>query len=85
MVSRAIDLCDPALRMIEGGARGWRAGVKILLSQGGYESTMTSLGLIPEIADDSESDFAAAVRDSGGTTSDVPPPESAIARAFPWL
>jgi hypothetical protein len=36
---------------------------------------MTSLDLIPEIAQDCKSRSAGAVRDAGGTVSDVPRPE----------
>jgi len=40
---------------------------------------MSSLGLIPQTAKGSESVFAAAVQDAGGTMGDVPRPETTIA------
>jgi hypothetical protein len=85
-LSRAIDLCDQALRMIEGArsADGDR-GVQLLQALCDYDTMMTALGFSADIAEGAESEFAAAVRAAGGTMADVPDPEAIVAWAFPWL
>jgi hypothetical protein len=86
-LSRAINLCDQALRMIEGArASDGERGTQILRAMCNYEGGMTFLGgLIAEVAEDTESDFASAVGAAGGTMRDVPRPEEVVAWAFPWL
>lgn len=85
-LSRAIDLCDQALRMIEGAcAADGERGAQVLLALSEYETMMTALGLSADVAESTESEFASAVRAAGATMADVPRPEAVVAWAFPWL
>ena len=85
-LSRAIDLCDQALRMIEGArAADGERGARLLQALCDHETTMTALGLIAEVAESANSDFTVAMHAAGATMADVPRPETVVAWAFPWL
>lgn len=85
-LSRAIDLCDQALRMTAGArAADGKRGAQLLQALCDHEGTMTALGLIAEVAESADSGFNAAVQAAGATLADVPRPETIVAWAFPWL
>jgi len=85
-LSRAIDLCDQALRMIEGArAADGDRGAQLLQALCDHETMMTALGLIADVAESADSDFTGAMHAAGATAADVPRPETVVAWAFPWL
>jgi hypothetical protein len=84
--SRAVDLCDQALRVIEGaeGVNNDRAR-RILIAVCEYETKMISFGLLEGFAEDSTRDLAETLREVDATMADVPSPEKLVSWAFPWL
>ena len=84
--SRAVDLCDQALRMIEGaGAANDERIRRILLAVCQYETSKTALGFIPGVVQDSARTLTEELRDIGATMADVPSAEQLVTWAFPWL
>jgi hypothetical protein len=84
--SRAVDLCDQALRLIEGiGAIGDDRARQILVAVCEYETSNTALGVIDGVAEDNARELTEALREAGATMSDVPSPETLVNWAFPWL
>lgn len=72
--------------MIEGArAADGERGVLLLRALCDYDTMMTALGVIADVAEGAEAAFAAAVRTAGGTMADVPRAEAVVAWAFPWL
>jgi len=85
-LSRATDLCDAALRMIEGAAAAdGDRGRAVLHALCERETMITALGLIEGVAGDEDRKLAEAVRPAGKTMTDVPGPDTVVAWAFPWL
>jgi hypothetical protein len=84
--SRAVDLCDQALRMIEGaGAVNDERIRRILLAVCQYETSKTSLGFIPGVVQSSARTLTEELRAVGATMADVPSAEQLVTWAFPWL
>lgn len=84
--SRAVDLCDQALRMIEGaGAVADDKARRILIAVCGYEGMLTVLGSIGGVAESSARDLTETLREQGATMADVPSHETLVSWAFPWL
>jgi hypothetical protein len=84
--SRAVDLCDQALRVIEGaGAITDERIRRILLAVCQYETSKTALGFIAGVAQDSARTFTEELRAIGATMADVPSAEQLVTWAFPWL
>jgi len=83
--SRAADLCDQAVRMIEGnGAVTDDKARRILIAVCEYENMKTSLGLLCS-HEDLARDLTEALRELSATMEDVPSAESLVSWAFPWL
>ena len=85
-LSRAIDLCDQTLRMIEGitAALG-DVGLPLLRALCKHEKITVALGIIEPIAESAKVDLRQAVRLAGAAIADLPSPEQLVAWAFPWL
>jgi hypothetical protein len=83
--SRAVDLCDEALRVIEGaGAVSDEKIRRILIAMCQYETSKTALGFMIGVQDSARA-FTEQLRDIGATMSDVPSAEQLVTWAFPWL
>jgi hypothetical protein len=84
--SRAVDLCDQALRVIEGaGAVNDERIRRILLAVCQYETSKTALGFIAGVVQDSARTLTEELRAVGATMADVPSAEQLVTWAFPWL
>lgn len=84
--SRAVDLCDQALRVIEGaGAVNDERSRRILIAMCQYETSKTTLGFIAGVVQDSARTLTEELRAIGATMADVPSAEQIITWAFPWL
>jgi hypothetical protein len=84
--SRAVDLCDEALRVIEGaGAVSDEKIRRILIAMCQYETSKTALGLMAGVTQDSARTLTEELRAIGATMSDVPSAEQLVTWAFPWL
>jgi hypothetical protein len=81
--SRAVDLCDQALRVVEGAcAFSDDRARRILLAVCEYETMNTALG---PIAGSSTRELTETLNEVGATMADVPPAEKLVSWAFPWL
>jgi hypothetical protein len=84
--SRAVDLCDQALRMVEGAGAVSNDGARqILLAVCEYETTKTAIGVIGGVNESSTRTLTEALRSVNATMADVPSPETLVSWAFPWL
>jgi hypothetical protein len=84
--SRAVDLCDQALRVIEGaGAVNDERTRRILVAVCHYETSKSSLGFIPGVIETSVRALTEELREIGATMADVPSAEQLVTWAFPWL
>jgi hypothetical protein len=83
--SRAVDLCDQAIRVIEGacGIEDDRIR-KILLAVCEYENSRTALGPLID-GESATRELTEKLREIGATMSDVPSPRQLVSWAFPWL
>jgi hypothetical protein len=83
--SRAVDLCDQAIRMVEGAnAVNDDRARKILLAVCQYENYLTSFGSFTDPALLAR-EMTDRLREVGATMADVPSTEQLISWAFPWL
>jgi hypothetical protein len=83
--SRAVDLCDQALRMIEGaGAVNDDRARQILLAVCRYETKRPAWGIVPGPEVDTRI-LTEALRKVDATMEDVPSAETLVSWAFPWL
>jgi hypothetical protein len=83
--SRAVDLCDQAIRVIEGaGATDDDKVRKVLLAVCEYENARTALGPLLDARADTKH-LVEELRELGATMYDVPSPEKLASWAFPWL
>jgi hypothetical protein len=84
--SRAVGLCDQALRVIEGaGAVNDERSRRILIAVCQYETSKSSLGFIAGVVETSARALTEELRDIGATMADVPTAEQLVTWAFPWL
>ena len=77
--SRAVDLCDQALRMVEGArAIDDDKARRLLVAVCQYETSKTALGIIDGFAQDSARELTETLRELGATMADVPSPETLV-------